>query len=768
MIPSNRINPIIAKQIIPYILADDQPNTGAAGAIQNNLFVNQANSYNLHKIDTKFDYIATSKLRVSGRFSNQPYKSLLNPIFGIPLGGASNNWPAFAGTGNGNYYEHGAILAVSGSATYVFSPSLVADATFGVTDAHQYLIPYDSTVDYGASVLGIPGTAQSAQKFLDGGVPNLAITNYGGSTTAGTFGYSYPPMEYKDPVFEYVGNVTKTHGSHSYRFGVDILNLHMNHDEIRQTIFEFTGAGTTAPGQNPNAYNSIADFLLGAVYNESTWVMWDDILRMYEKDYALYGRDQWQVSHKLTVNYGVRWEFYPVPTRGPRGIEYNNVLTDPTNNTLELCGVGTESGSCGINVSHKLFAPSLGIAYRPFEKWVVRTGGSISPQQNEMGQALTQNFPAEQEYVANGANSYTLAGNLSAGFPILTKPVFSPAGTVVIPPKTSNMTTTQKNFKRGYVASYNLALERELPLHAVGDIGYVGTHVIDELGSYNYNYGTLGGGAASQPLNTPALQVTGTANVFEPLGSEHYNSLQTSLNKPLSHGFSMKVAYTWSRDILTSFANGILIPSYKYRDKAVASSDRTNNFIVTGLYELPFGQNKPMLTHGVGEQLLGGWSVTSTFSHLSGTPFNVTASSSSCNCPGNTQRPNQIGPITKVGRGVFGQPYFNPFAFAQVNTASFGSAAYNDIRGPGYTNLDTSINRNFHIWERVQLNVRADAFNIMNHAHFANPGATLSNLVLNSGGGVSSLNGYDTITSTAPLGRSIDQRYFRLGAHVSW
>ena len=70
----------------------------------------------------------------------------------------------------------------------------------------------------------------------------------------------------------------KSHGTHSFRAGVDFINLHMNHDEIRQTIFEFTGAGTTAPGQNPNAYNSVADFLLGAVFNESTWVMWDDIL----------------------------------------------------------------------------------------------------------------------------------------------------------------------------------------------------------------------------------------------------------------------------------------------------------------------------------------------------------------------------------------------------------------------------------------------------------------------------------------------------------
>jgi len=774
VIPQSRINPIIAQKLIPYILRDDQPNTGTAGAIQNNLFVKQANMYNLHKIDSKFDYIATSKLRVSARYSKQPYNSLLNPIFGTPLGGTSNNWPAFAKAGNGNYYEHGAVTALSGTGTYVFTPTLVADFTFGETSAHQYLIPQFADTKYGLDVLGIPGTNQGAQQFLDGGFPNLSIANYGGSTGAGTFGYSYPPMEYNDPVFEYVGNITKTHGSHSIRAGFDMLDLHMNHDEIRQTVFYFSGAGTTqaatgsTPGQVANAYNAVADFLLGAVNYRSTWVMFDDTLRMYAKDYALYVRDQWQVNPKLTVNYGVRWELYPVPNRGKRGIEYNNTLTDPSNNTMRLCGVGTQPSNCGIHVSHLLFAPSVGIAYRPFEKVVVRAGFSLSPQQNEMGQALTQNFPAEQQYSSTGANSYSITSNLSDGLPILTPPTFTSEGTVVIPRGTSNATTTALRFKRGYVESWNLTLEKEFAGDLVANLGYVGTHVVDQLGNYNFNHGTLGGGAASQPLNTPALRITGTANVFGPIGSERYNSLQGSLNKRLSHGLSTRLAYTWSRDILTSFSNGILIPGYENRNKGVASSDRTHNISVTATYQSPFGNNKTWLTGGIGGQVLGGWALSPTFTHLSGTPYSISASAASCNCPGNTQRPDQVGPIKKVGRGVFGQPYFNPLAFTNVTTARFGNAAPNPLRGPGYTNLDASLTRTFHVWERINLVLRVDAFNVMNHAHFANPGTTLSNMKLNPDGSVNSLNGYDTITSTAPLGRTLDQRYFRLGGRLSW
>ncbi|QHS53158.1 carboxypeptidase regulatory-like domain-containing protein [Edaphobacter sp. 12200R-103] len=776
VIPASRINPIIRNHILPFLGTDsvNNPNAGAPGAIQNNLFVKQANMYNLHKIDSKFDYIATSKLRVSFRYSKQPYNSLLNPIFGTPLGGTSNNWPAFAKAGNGNYYEHGAVTALSSSATYVFTPTLVADFTFGETSAHQYLIPQFADQKYGLDVLGIPGTNQGAQEFLTGGFPNLSIANYGGSTGAGTFGYSYPPMEYNDPVFEYVGNITKTHGSHSIRAGFDIVNLHMNHDEIRQTIFYFSGAGTTqaatgsAPGQVPNAYNAVADFLLGAVNYRSTWVMFDDTLRMYARDYALYVRDQWQMNPKLTINYGVRWEYYPVPNRGKRGIEYNNTLTDPTNNTLRLCGVGTQH--CGISVSPKLFAPSIGIAYRPSEKVVVRTGFSLSPQQNEMGQALTQNFPAEQQYSSTGANSYSITSNLSDGLPILTAPTFSSDGTVVIPRGTSNATTTDLKFRRGYVESWNLTVEKEFGGDLIASLGYVGTHVVNQLGNYNFNHGTLGGGAASQPLNTPALGITGTANVFRPIGSERYNSLQASLNKRLSHGLTTKLAYTWSRDISNSWANGILIqdPQYYGRNKGVASSDRTHNISITATYQSPFGKNKTWLTQGFGGMVLGDWALSPTFTHLSGTPYSIAGSSASCNCPGNTQRADQVGPITKVGRGVLGQPYFNPLAFANVTTVRFGNAAPNSLRGPGYTNLDASLTRSFHVWERINLVIKADAFNVMNHAHFANPGTALSNLKLNSDGSVNSLNGYDTITSTAPLGRTLDQRYFRFGGRITW
>jgi hypothetical protein len=757
IIPASRINPVTAK-LIPNIPAPNLPGT------VNNYSVVQGTSYNLHKIDAKVDYVISQKLRVSGRYGYQPYNAVNNPLFGPILGGSSGAWPAFSSAGAGNYLQHGATLAISGSMTYVASPTLVFDGTFGVTQAHQLLAPVLADQKYGSDVLGIPGANQGTLP-LAGGMPNFAIANYGGSTSNGTFGYSYPPLEYKDPIFEYVGNVTKTHNSHNFRAGGDIIRLHVNHKEIRNTLFYFSGGLTASPNGGPNGsatavreFNSVGDFLLGLPQYQTTWVQFDDYLTLRQYQISFYARDQWQARNNLTINYGLRWENYPVPTRENRGIEYNNMLTDPNNPTIQICGAGGSPSNCGIKTSKALFAPSVGISYRPMTNFVIRAGVAISPMQVAMAQALVQNYPSEVQYTSTGPNAYTAGGNLTTGFPIQNPATVNSNGTVNIPVGTANANTTEKNFRRGYVESYNLMLEKEFPYGFLASGGYVGTHVVNLGGSYNFNYGQLGGGAASQPLNTPAVRITGTTNVFKPVLDVNYNSLQVAVNKRLQHGVSMRVAYTWSKNMQGGFPSGaIWIPAYKELNRSLAPVDRTHNFIVNATYELPFGKNKPFMNHGFMAAILGGWSLNGTFYHLSGIPFSILADGSSCNCPGNTQRADRVkSTVSRPGRGVFGTTYFDTSAFAAVNTVKFGSANYNSLRGPGATNLDAAVQRQFHIWERLNFNLRVDSYNVTNTPHFANPNNNVSTT------------GFGTITALAPLGRQIDQRYFRLSGRLSW
>ena len=311
--------------------------------IQNNFAVVQTTTYNLHKIDTKIDYQVTPKLRVSGRYGYQPYSNQQNPFFGQFLGGSSGGWPAFSANGAGNYLQNGATLAVSGSATYVFSPTLIIDGTFGVTQPHQLLFPTMTNVKVGLDTLGIPGTNIGALPW-SGGMPNFDIQGYP-SSTGTTFGYSYPPLEYKDPVFEYNANVTKIKGSHNIRFGEDIVRLHMNHKEVRNTVFQFTGGVTSTPRRSlAESLQWRGDYLLGLPQTTNVWFQpQQPYITLREYDFSVYARDQWQASHKLTINYGLRWEYFPVPTTATRGIQYNNLLSDINNPTMELCGVGWES-----------------------------------------------------------------------------------------------------------------------------------------------------------------------------------------------------------------------------------------------------------------------------------------------------------------------------------------------------------------------------------------------------------------------------------------
>ncbi|HXJ40801.1 MAG TPA: carboxypeptidase-like regulatory domain-containing protein, partial [Bryobacteraceae bacterium] len=147
LIPASRVNPITAK-MLQYFPATNLP------GVNNNYYLNRPTVYNLHKIDTKVDYTASQKLRLSGRWGYQPYYNFQAPIYGEFLGGSGG----FPQSGAGNYLQNGATLAISGSGTYVFSPSFVVDATFGITQAHQLLFPNKTNERVGSDTLGIPGT----------------------------------------------------------------------------------------------------------------------------------------------------------------------------------------------------------------------------------------------------------------------------------------------------------------------------------------------------------------------------------------------------------------------------------------------------------------------------------------------------------------------------------------------------------------------------------------------------------------------------------
>ncbi len=749
-IPADRIDGVVRK-IIPDIPATNLP------GVVDNYFLNRPTVYRLHKIDTKVDYNATDKLRLSGRWAKQPYYNFQAPIYGENLG--SNG--GFPNTGAANYLQNGAGLAISVSGTYVASPTLVIDATWGKISSHQILLPNKANERYGLEVLGIPGTNQGPLPWA-GGVPNFEITNFV------TMGMSYPALEYIQPQYEYTANVSKIKTSHNIRFGFDLSRTVPKHIEIRDNRFFFTGGVTSlngGPGSNP--YNALSDFLLGQQRQMRNWKqVLQPYLTMNSWQFSAYVTDQWQATRKLTLNYGVRWEKYPVPTREESGIYFFDV----PNNTVQVCGVGAFPKDCGIKVSNKLFAPSVGIAYRPTPTFVIRAGYALSPDPVHMGRGQMQAFPGEVALEIIGATPFTPVGTLTTGIPLVPDPV-GVNGAFFVPPATGNLSNlnARKDYIRGYSQSYNFTIQKELPGGFVGQVGYVGTHSLKLQTGININYGQLGGGGASQLL-APHGNLT-TVTVLEPYGSGIYNSLQATLNRRYANGLSFQSAYTYSKDIgLLSGANtAVLIPQYLFMNRAKTAADRTHHLVLSGSYELPFGRGKRFAQQGLGAAILGGWGVNGIFNIWSGAPFNVTASGNSCNCPGNAQIADQVkAEVAITGRGVGGDPYFDPLAYRPVTGARFGTSGFNQLRGPGSVNLDMGLFRNFRATEGVTVQIRAEALNLSNTPHFANPAANVSNLQLNADGTVRNLNGFSQSTQTAPLGRTIDQRFFRFGLRIGF
>jgi hypothetical protein len=718
--------------------------------------MNRLTIYNLHKIDTKFDYNPTSKLRLSYRWGKQPYYNFQQPIYGETLGGSAG----FPQSGAGNYLQHGHGFATSASANYVASPTLVIDGTFGYITSHQLLFPNKFDEKYGLDTLKIPGSNQGPLPWA-GGVPNFRITGYV------PMGASYPALEYWQPLYEYVANVSKIKGRHSIRAGFDAFYQTPHHIELRDNSYFFDGSSTIRNGgPGPNNYNAVADFMLGKFNNAYQWIqVLQPYLKMRWWQYAFYVRDQWQVNRKLTLNYGVRWEKYPIPNRDETGIyfaDYFNTFT------VTVCGEGNQPRNCAMKTSNKIFAPSVGFAYRLTEKFVIRAGYSLNPNQEPMGTGQMQAFPGEVRMDLLPYNaSYGSGGLLSTGFPTIL-PAKGVNGVYPIIPQTGNLTSinADNNYIRGYFQSYNVTAQREFAGNLLWSVGYVGMHSVKLQRSLNVNYGQIGGGNASLPLFKFGHTSNATSLFFD--GTAKYNSLQTTLTKRLSSGFTAQVAYTYSK--LISMNASILIPQYKNWDYYTDGADRTHHLIITGNYMLPFGKGKKWVQNGWAAWVAGDWNLAGIYNHWSGVPFTVSAAGSSLNAPNNSQTADLINPNVSVGnlRGStatnsnnLADAYFDVMSYRPVTDVRFGYGGFNQLRGPGSDNIDLSLRKVIRWKERYSIQMMGESLNLTNTAHFALPGSNASNMSLNPDGTLKALNGFGQITATSAIGRIIDQRYFR-------
>jgi hypothetical protein len=759
-IPSNRIDPT-AQKLLALLPLPNLRNADGSTPETDNYFVQAPFVLNRWTVDSKVNWNATGKLSVFGRFSVLDFFTENGTNFGQQLQGAplgSSN----PGTGEGNTYN------VSAGATYTLSNNLLLDASFGFVRMNTGVQQSDLGELKGLQFLGLPGT--NGPNFYEGGTPLFDLDTYADLGTTDTF----MPYFRSDDQYQAVSNVNWLKGKHNIRFGTDIYFQALNHTQPEisggdsfgaRGGFRYQGGPTQIlSGPTGNLYNAFASFLLGTP-NRIGRLKLVEPYTTRNWQYSLYVRDQWQATSKMTISYGTRWEYFPVPTRADRGLERYNVDT----NQMMIGGVGSVPKDLGVKVSKTLFAPRVGMTYRPTEGLVLRAGFGITNDPYALARPLRTNHPAVLNLLLDAPNSLAFVSRTSDGIPLIADPDLGNG--IISVPSPITVFTLPDNFTRGQIRSWNVAVQKELRWGFTGEAAYVGTRQIDQLGFRELNWSPIGGGQAGRQLNQKFGR-TGQTRLIAPIGDSQYNALQTRLDHRFAKGIQFGVNYTLAKSTGISGnpnSDGALrinIPEYYDLNKSLSDFDRTHTLNITNVTELPFGPERRWLNSGgVLSQIVGGWQVNNILSFYSGTPFSVTASGTSLNAPENDQRADQlVSDVTILGGIGRDSAYFDPLAFKPVTEARFGTASFNSVRGPGVATWDFGVFRQLQLPRGSNLQVRMEAFNLTNRPRFSNPGGNVSNLRLNPDGTVRDLNGYAVITGT----QDGSERQIRFGVRLAW
>ena len=762
MIPASRISPISTA-----LLQDLQLPT--LPGFNNNFYSTIDYITDYSKYDGKLTWVADSKTTVNARFgygtSYELGSGLLPSI--VPNCTKLPGAPFCANPIQAGRIWDTQVQSDSIAVTHVFSPSFVVDGVFGFSTSDMLAIP-DSPNCWG-DTFGIKNSCQ-APYSKSTAIP--AITASSWTLTGGG-----QPRNYVDPQWGGTVNASWIKYGHNIKFGGEMKRLMQNHYEDQTPTFTFSGGQTALAPAAPNNFNAFGDFLLGNMFQRTsesmTPMIGQTVTPQNDADFrpatlrgwqfGSYISDQFHLTKKMSVSVGVRYEYYPLIQRADRGLEVFNFAT----NQLDICGVAGNSRTCGITVEKLLFSPRLGWSYRLNDTTVIRAGYSRNPQNDNSATAQmppSQSFPVTIIYTEAAANNYSAVGNLSDG--VTTVPLFDLSVGHVKP--NAGLTTYRGEFLRGKITSYNVSIQKLLPNNHSLTLGYVANRQNGITRSQNLNYGTLGGGTASQPF-VAILGTTSAINVQSNLGHAQYDSFQANFVRKFSNGFQYTVAYTFSKTI-NWWAGSIPQPQYWGLNKAVASSNVPHLFNATFAYALPFGSGKPLLPHGVLSRIAGGWQINGFLNIRSGLPFTGTSSSASLNAgSGTNQQADQVkANVPTLGGIGSSAAYFDVTAFAPVTAVRFGTAGFNSLYGPGAANLDASLFREFRFGEKMNLQFRAEALNATNTPHFSNPAANVSNLQLNLDGSVKNLNGFGVITSTTRTGRQYDEREIRLSARFAF
>jgi hypothetical protein len=621
------------------------------------------------------------------------------------------------------------------SVSSTLSPNKVNEFTATAANdvVQMTLYPFDGINRYERSRYGINfGYLIPGPKRLEDRIPTIDITGFSSLDGSSKPGSSSGPMVSFSDNFTWVLN-----SGHTLKFGAFFgRDTQINADQI---AFNQNGWFTFRDAGNPATSGSaIANAALG---NFDTYFEIGTAADTHVRSnaYEFFAQDTWKLRPNLTLELGVRYSYFApwtakwndISNFDPRfftaadravldprtgaiigGDPYNGIVQGGT--SYPASAAGRALGANVPNVQRLFrgvpegfvnkyfgnFAPRVGLAWRLNSKTVLRTGGGSFKARDFLNNgSLFRNAPNQDRVdVVNGVVDAP-GGRGGAQFP------FS-LGALAL----------EYNYPTAY--QYSFSLQREMPFKIVMDAAYVGKSAVDLYRVRNLNQLLPGTVQANPGVNVNALRPyygLAAINYSEQSGRSSYNSFQLSLDRRFQNGLGFGFAYTFSKNI-----DNVATPYDAYAiQRALSGNDRPHVLSINYIYQLPFLRNSRSLAGNV----LGNWQVSGVSFFRSGSPLSVVDSTDTAGVgAGSAAQPwNVSGSTAAPGSTGVGLPWFNAAAFSVPRAGTFGNAGLNILRGPGFQNWDLALFKNFRFSERIGAQIRAEAFNFLNHPLLSNP-----------------------------------------------
>ncbi len=768
IIPPNRISPV-SKKFLAYPYYGKPTGPGDPYTHRFNFDRSVTTGGDNDQINARSDVNLTEKHRMLVRYTRWHLAGLRVDVFGNGIAQADPVSPE-------DFTTQQAVLAD----TYTVDSTTVLDIRAGVLRFNYSRVTGPTGVDP-SKTFGLPNY-MAGIPTLNGYDP-AKVPNFPRIAVSDMPGY-YPGayLVAKDTVYSATPTVTKITGRHSIKGGADIRQMYLGFIQLNTLggNFTFNNIFTSQNALSPGATGAgIASFLLG--YASGGSVPSTPLTAGAIPYRGYFVTDTWQVTSKLTLNLGLRWEFPGSWTeRFDRLALFKPEMENPV---LKAAGISLRGAFVLVNspdysrrsvepARWRLFAPRVGVAYRLDNRSVLRAGGGIY--------YLPSNVWISGQPTSNPVNMYnnTMVATIDSGVTVVN--TFDnpfPEGLRRFPGRESwfqslflgsGPYSPRLGYKHPYTQQYNISLQRQFPGEIAVDTAYVATigrHLPFGFQQYNYLptsvittqrsslldqvanpfYGIVGTGVLAQPtvqrgqLLMPFPQYTSTGDIGYN-GNSTYHALQIRAEKRFTDGGVLLASYSFSRfmsdvETLTMWldsASGVQNWDNLRDEWALSNGDARQRLTISYVTDFPIGRGKPLLSgvSGALDKLISGWGASGMTTFQEGFPLGLTASP---NLTGfNTGlRPNVVAgcdPRIKGSAQSRLNKWFDPACYSVPAAFTFGNARRNEpvLRNHGINNFDVSVVKRTEFAERYRLEFRAEIFNLFNRVRFGNPNQTVT------------------------------------------